>query len=147
MKPAQESYRFPIDYPQYFEETKDGKKVLKIEYLTTLPEDIAKFLEHERPQLAAHQLRSFYGHVKRTEHAWRRGLTLPEAVNEIKKLESHANDRLAKGRITRTFHDFVRENANRVVATDEGKSLEAFLEHFEALVGFCAGRLSEKERT
>ncbi len=147
MRPAQESYRFPDDYPQYFEESQDGQKVLKTEYLTTLPEEIAKFLERERPQLTAHQLRAFYGHVKRAEDAWCRKLPLAEAVNEIKKLEAHANDRLAKGRITRTFHDFVRKNADGVVATDEGKSLEAFLEHFEALVGFCAGRLNERERT
>ncbi len=144
MKPAQEAYEFPDDYPRYFD---DGSKVLRTEYLTTLPEDIATFLERERPRLAAHQLRTFYGHVKRAEDAWHRGLPLAEAVNEIKTLESHAHDRLAKGRITPTFHDFIRRNAARVVATDEGKSLDAFLEHFQALVGFCAGRLSEKERT
>jgi CRISPR/Cas system CSM-associated protein Csm2 small subunit len=137
---TEQAFQFPNDYPEYF----DSSKALKREYLTDLPEKIAESLKHEWPQLAMSQLRAFYSHAKRAEEARRRGLSLAEAINQIKKLEYHANDRLHKGRIPQTFHDFVQKNAKSVNDED---SMKAFLQHFEALVGFCAGRIKERERT
>ena len=142
MQPTQPTFQF-TDYGRYF----DSAGVLRVEYLTTWPEAIAELLEHEEPQLTMTQLRAFYQHAKRAEDAWRRKRLSPaEAVNEVKKLGYHANDRLGKKRIPQTFHDFVRLNVESVKADDDGRSLKAFLEHFEALVGFCAGRLDERER-
>ena len=141
MAENQRGFQFPEGYPQYFGET------MKSEYLTDIPERIAEFLEGEHPQLSMTQLKAFYIHARRAENAWRHGMPLADAVNEIKKLEALAHDRLAKGRITQTFHDFLRKNAAYVVAGDDGRTLTAFLDHFQALVGFCAGRLSERERT
>jgi len=147
----QSVFQFPDDYGHYLDEA----GVVKSEYLTDLPEIIAKVLEGEcaaaredsrKPSISMHQMRSFYGHAKRAEDAWHRKLPLAKAVNEIKKLVACANDRLDKKRITQTFHDFIRRNAESVKADDDGRSLTAFMEHFEALVGFCAGRLSERVR-
>jgi hypothetical protein len=143
-------FKFPNDYGKYF----DAAGVLKVDYLTDLPERIAETLKHEWPALTMTQLRAFYMHAKRTEEAWRRGVSLgkasalAEAVNEIKRFEYLANDRLKlKKKIPQTFHDFLCKNAKNVNAEDGGKSLKAFLEHFEALVGFCAGRIKERDRT
>jgi hypothetical protein len=94
-----------------------------------------------------HQLRAFYGHAKRAEDAARRGLPLAGAVKEIRKLVPVAADRLGKKKITPTFHRFLRDNALYVRTDDSAATLKAFLEHFEALVGFCQGKLKEKERT
>jgi hypothetical protein len=142
-------FKFPDDYGMYF----DAKDVLKVEYLTTLPEGIAEVLKNESPALTMTQLRAFYMHAKRTEEAWRKGVSrgrasaLAEAVKEIRRFEYLANYRLKLKKIPQAFHDFLCKNAEIVNAEDGGRSLQAFLEHFEALVGFCAGRIKERDRT
>jgi CRISPR/Cas system CSM-associated protein Csm2 small subunit len=141
MATTQQGFEFPADYGEYL----DDKGIIKCKYLTSLPEGIAEYLESER--LTMSQLRAFYAHAKRAEDAWRRGLPLEEAVREIQKLESHASDRFGKRKITPTFYNFLRKNAKCVIGNDGGKTFKAFLEHFQALVGFCAGRLNERDRT
>lgn len=141
------AYKFPDGYPDYF----GGEKCIQVIYLTQIPEDLAKALKVEGVEdsdrrLTMNQLRAFFAHAKRAEDGLRRTLLpLCEAVNQIKKLESLAQDRFGSGRIPKTFYEFLQMNAKRVAADDGGKSIKAFIQHFEALVGFCAGRLKERD--
>jgi hypothetical protein len=141
------AYTFPEGYPDYFDE----KGCVQTDYLVKIPEDLADVFGTERIEgsdrrLTMNQLRGFFSHAKRAEDGLRRKL-LPacDAINQIKKLESLARDRFGSGRIPETFYVFLRKNARHVAANDGGRSMKAFIQHFEALVGFCAGRLNERD--
>jgi hypothetical protein len=129
---------FKQNYPNYFE---PGETCVKSEYLDTLPLAIAKRFEAEskdRKPLTMHQLRAFFQHAKKAQAIGE----ICRARNEIKKLAFHAQDREAKRKVSPFFREFIERNVGRVNDED---SLRAFLEHFEAVVGFSAGRLRERD--
>jgi hypothetical protein len=78
-RPGAETRQFPEGYPEYF--TPEGE--LKAEYITTLAEEIARRLGNERPRMTMHQLRAFYGVVKRQEAALKNGRPFPLVHTEI----------------------------------------------------------------
>ncbi len=133
-------FQFPANYPDYF----DPDGVLRPEYVGELADSIAKGIAGDRPKLTTHQLRTFYQHVKSQEKALRSGRPFPEVRSEISKLKPFAHERQNKGRIGPVFREFLEKNVDK--AKDEKSFLAGFLEHFQAVVAYCTGRISEKER-
>jgi CRISPR-associated protein Csm2 len=129
---------FPPGYPDYFDQ--DG--VLRTEYVTTLAEDIAKELGYSRPRMAMHQLRAFYNHVKRQENAINNGRPFREVLPEISKLKPIASERESKEKIPEPFKEFIDRNVDK--SKDEKAFLRGFVEHFQAVVAYCAGTIRER---
>ena len=136
---------FPPGYPDYF----DGQGVLKCEYVTTEAENIASRLGHEK--MTMNQLRAFYEHVKLREDALNNSRPFREVRKDICSLKAIARERAEKRRIPHYFESFISRNVDRVTANADNKDafekafLGGFVEHFQAVVAYCAGKLS-KER-
>ncbi|PYP86157.1 MAG: hypothetical protein DMG65_19220 [Candidatus Angelobacter sp. Gp1-AA117] len=126
---------FEQGYPDYFDQ--DG--LLKPEFVTSKAEDIAIRLGNERPKMTMHQLRAFYGHVKLQEGALERGRPFKEVLLEIKKLQAFASERASKDKVPRYFEEFIVRNVDKV--KDEQSFLQGFVEHFQAVVAYCAGTI------
>lgn len=125
----------PDDYPAYFDE----KGVIKSEYLTDLAERIAQ--QFEKDKLTPHQLRAFYGHVKRQKAAL--AVRSWEYIYpEIQKLKPFAHDRHRRNSIPASFEEFIRRNVDKV--QDQTTFVDGFVEHFQAVVAYCTGRLKQR---
>lgn len=129
---------FPEGYPDYF--GADG--LLKPEFVTTLAEEIAGKLGDERPKMTMNQLRSFYGHVKLQEGALEQGRPFNAVMLEINKLKPFANERASKDKVPWYFEQFIARNVDKV--KDQKSFQEGFVEHFQAVVAYCAGTLEKK---
>lgn len=129
---------FPQGYPDYF----DADGVLKPEYVTTLAENIARELGQARPRMTMHQLRAFYDHVKRQENALKNHRPFKEVLVEISKLKAIASERASKEKIPDYFRDFIDRNVDK--SKDEDAFLKGFVEHFQAVVAYCAGTIRER---
>jgi Csm2 Type III-A len=127
---------FPAGYPDYFGE--DGE--LKAEFLTTLAEGIAEHLGKSR--MTMHQLRAFYGHVKLQQGAMKRGTPFSGIRNKILVLQPLARERFAKGKVPEIFEQFIVRNLEKV--KDETTFLKGFVEHFQAVVAYCAGTIEKR---
>jgi Csm2 Type III-A len=155
------SFVFPAGYPDYFVSTAEmqdpgqagkqapipkpgNKPVLKTEFLTTLAERIAGELGAARPKLTMHQLRGFYQHVKLQEGALKSGRPFPQVLVEIIKLKPIARERAAKDKIPGSFEQFIIRNVDKV--KDPDSFLLGFVEHFQAVVAYCAGTLEKSSR-
>lgn len=125
----------PEGYPEYFDS--DGN--LNCEYVTDLAQTIAVRLGAEK--LTTHQLRAFYSHVKRLETSLSGGRPFKEIYPEICKLKPFAQERSAKGKIPKYFGDFICRNADK--ARDQ-KSFLGFVEHFQAVIAYCAGTIQTR---
>jgi CRISPR/Cas system CSM-associated protein Csm2 small subunit len=127
---------FEQGYPDYF----DADGLLKPEFVTTKAEEIAANLGNERPtRMTMHQLRAFYGHVKLQQGALERGRPFKEVLLEINKLKAFASERASKDKVPRYFEDFIVRNVDKV--KDEKSFLKGFVEHFQAVVAYCAGTI------
>lgn len=129
---------FPSAYPDYF----DADGILKCDYVTALAERIAECLGRESPALNMHQLRAFYGQVKRQQAALRSGRSFNQIYPEICKLKAFARDRAEKKKIPHYFEQFLSKNVDH--AKDQKAFLEGFVEHFQAVVAYCAGTIKER---
>ncbi len=104
-------------------------------YVVDWAEEIAKKLGRGSPDMKKHQLRRFYNHVKSLE----RKLELCgdyNAINkDLKMLISYAVNASSATppKVPKLFEEFIRKNLE--VVRDQ-KSFHAFLEHFQAVVGF-----------
>jgi CRISPR-associated protein Csm2 len=127
---------FPDDYPDYF----DAKGNLKCEYVTDLAENIAKTLGAKK--LTMHQLRAFYNHVKRLHISLKKGRPFEEIYPEICKLKPFAEERAKKKKIPNYFREFIFRNVDK--AKDPDAFLKGFVEHFQAVVAYCAGTIQER---
>ena len=116
----------------------DGE--LKAELLTTEAEKIAETLGNEK--MTMHQLRAFYGHVKRQEGALKNGRPFSQVRTEILKLKPIASERLCKRKIPRSFEQFIYRNVDNV--KDETTFVKGFVEHFQAVVAYCACSIKER---
>ncbi len=126
---------FPAGYPDYF----DSDGFLRCEYLTDLAQNIAHRLGTERPKMTMHQLRAFYGHVKRLDGSLKNGRPFKEVYPEICKLKPFAEERSAKEKIPRYFADFICRNVDK---TKDQKSFQSgFVEHFQAVVAYCTDKI------
>ena len=129
---------FPLGYPEYF----DADGILKCEYVTSLAEEIAVCLGKGSHALSMHQLRAFYGQVKRHHAAIKSGREFKQIYPEICKLKAFARERAEKDKIPAYFEQFVCRNVDHV--EDQKAFLEGFVEHFQAVVAYCAGTIKER---
>jgi CRISPR/Cas system CSM-associated protein Csm2 small subunit len=137
---SQEIKRTSFDegYPNYF----DTDGLLKPEYVTALAEAIAGTLGNQIPKMTMHQLRAFYSHVKLQEGALKANRPFKAVFVEIAKLKPFASERASKGKVPRYFEDFIVRNVDKV--KDENTFLNGFVEHFQAVVAYCAGTLERR---
>ncbi len=105
---------------------------------------LARQVEIER--LTTGQLRRFFGHARGIEQRLKLGQQTWESLRpEFLKLDVAAEDARGKKpspKIPEIFYDFIKRNVAAVKT--EREFLRGFLPHFEALVGFCSGKLSDR---
>jgi CRISPR type III-A-associated protein Csm2 len=112
----------------------DQKGNLLENFITIWAEEIAKKLGQAYPDMKKHQLRRFYNHVKSLER--RLDLSDYENINkDLKMLVSYATSAAFSSppKIPKLFEEFIRKNLGLVI---DSKSFQAFLQHFESIVGF-----------
>jgi hypothetical protein len=110
-------------------------------------EPLVRTMSDTWPGLTMHQVRRFFQHCRAIEARLRaRSSTWPAEDTVFRKLDVAAADAVGKStqKIPRLFHDFIRRNVAAV--RSEKDFLKGFLPHFEALVGFGAPFLRERER-
>jgi CRISPR-associated protein Csm2 len=108
--------------------------------LDKLAEEQANSIVAGRDKLNSSQLRRFFGDVKSLYRRWQQGADYKTAIEpEFKMLRSKASYACRPGdrqRIPVEFCDFISEGVKKV-ATEE--QFKAFVQHFEAVVGFLYG--------
>jgi CRISPR type III-A-associated protein Csm2 len=88
--------------------------------------------------LTAIQMRAFYSHVNRAEASNKAGREFRLVREELLKMRPVAAARQGRRLIPGEFADFLDRNLELV---RDAPSLRAFAEHFQAVVGYTAGRL------
>ncbi|MCX6617662.1 MAG: type III-A CRISPR-associated protein Csm2 [Acidobacteria bacterium] len=118
---------------------------LRREVLTDWAEQVAQALAYMPSDSTAQQLRVFFNHVRRAWEAFKFGKRpIEPALNEIQKLKAFAVERSARRKAPEVFRRFIEANVDRVV--DE-KTLQAFVQHFQAVAAYAGGLLHiRKER-
>ena len=111
----------------------DEKGNIRKELLNEDAEKTASKLVRE--SVTATQLRRFYNEFKGLEKRVR-AKGFESVLPLIKMVRSRAFYASNGNKIPRSFKDFLVKN---VEAINEEKDFEAFLLHFEAVVGFCYG--------
>lgn len=99
-------------------------------------EQWAELLVYRR--LSAAQMRAFYNHVRRAAAALQAGAEVQQARSQVLRLAGFAAARVGRPGFPQEFREFLDRNIEHVKDAD---SLKAFAEHFQAVVGFTAGRL------
>ncbi len=129
----------------------DAEGNLRIEYVSRAKvEPLIQEMSHARPQLTMHQLRRYFQHCRGIEAKLKQKISKDVSWETEKagfyKLDSAAADAFGKAqkKIPRLFYDFVKRNVETVKS--EKDFLKGFLPHFEALVGFGAQHLNERDR-
>lgn len=121
---------------------------LRPEYVSREKVDpLVQEMGRARPALTTTQLRRFFQHCRAIEARIRAKQATWEAVRaDFAKLDVAAADAFGKSqqKIPRLFHDFIQRNVACVKS--ERDFLKGFIPHFEALVGFGAQHLKDKER-
>jgi CRISPR-associated protein Csm2 len=115
----------------YFSNTKH----LRAEYLDQWADKLGVVFGRER--LNKHQLRAFFNEVKRmqTKHG---GVYDEELRNRLLTLKAQAHLRQERRSLPKAFRDFIDENVRKV---SDAASFQAFVQHFEAVLAYCEGRL------
>ena len=120
----------------------DERGSLKLEFVAksnveTLARDLA------RDRLNMHQLRRFFNYCREIERRLRSTQSVWEAEkSNVARLSAFAADAGGKGKIPKSFRDFIDKNVERCKTRSD--FLEGFMKHFEALVGFAALYLKEE---
>jgi CRISPR-associated protein Csm2 len=112
----------------------DQKGNVNENFITFWAEDIAKKLGQSSPDMKKHQLRKFFNHVKSLER--RLYLSDFEKINkDLKMLLSYATSAAfaSPPKIPRLFEEFIKRN---LASIKDSKTFLAFVQHFEAIVGF-----------
>jgi len=94
--------------------------------------------------LTSAQLRRFYGEFKILEKKFLHLATEPEKKDKefkkilplVKMVKSKAEYSLGTKKVPKAFAEWLKDNVNAIKSPDD---FEAFLLHFEAVVGFCYG--------
>ena len=129
----------------YFQPDPDGHPCLRHEFVSrrTLDPYVHAFAT-SKPRLTTAQMRRFFNHCREMErlltverYSWER------VAARFASVSAHAHNAAAANKIPPKFRGFIDENVDRVLASDNPREafLTGFLRHFEALVGFSAGRL------
>jgi CRISPR/Cas system CSM-associated protein Csm2 small subunit len=132
-----EARSWPTGYPAYF----DGRGILREEYILEHAKYISDWFKHEG--LTRSQLQAFYRKVRRLGDSVDHVPEFDRVRRELQKLLPIANERAQKKVIPQVFHEFLQHNIDK--STDRKWLREGFIEHFQAVVGYCAGKLKERE--
>lgn len=138
--------RRPPELPDsYFRTDADGHSCLRPEFVSrrTLNPRVSAFTA-SKPGLTTGQMRRFFNHCREIERLLTvEGYSWERVLAQFASLSAHAHNAAATNKIPAPFRAFIDENVERVLASDNPRDafLIGFLRHFEALVGFSAGRL------
>ena len=90
------------------------------------------------------QLRKFYGDVKNLEQNWNNQQKSDAAfmgiLPQIKMLKAKVAYAKSRDLVQDSFVHWINDNVDKINKPDDFK---AFLLHFEAVVGFCYGKLKD----
>jgi CRISPR-associated protein Csm2 len=119
----------------YFGDYFSTTKHLRPEYLDQWADKLGVVFGREK--LNKHQLRAFFNEVKRIETVY--GDNYGEELrNRLLTLKAQAHLRQERRTIPKAFRDFIDANIQKV---RDSKSFKAFVQHFEAVLAYCEGRL------
>lgn len=120
----------PVDYlgKGYFDE----QDCLREELVTSIAEKVAQSFS----SVKRHQLRRFYGHVKKAENRLCSTGDWPCTNTEVKKLIAFAHNAAAgpKPKVTPAFLNFIKRNLDLII--NEKAFTKGFVPHFEAIMAF-----------
>ena len=132
----------------------DAEGNLKLDYVSRAKvELLVKEMSRAFPPLTMHQLRRYFQHCRGIEAKLKQQSSSADQQKAWEaekigffKLDSAVADAYGKQqkKIPRLFHDFIRRNVETVRTKED--FLKGFLPHFEALVGFGAQHLNERDR-
>ncbi len=117
------------------------KKILNPELLDSLAEQEAQKINEKR--LNSAQLRRFFGEVKDLYHIWRNNNKSKQSFERLFPLIKLMKSKVqyARNPKNRKIPDeFARFLLDRINQIEDEKDFEAFVLHFEAVVGFMYGK-------
>lgn len=135
--PKSRGFSWPPGYPDYF----DDRKIVREDYILKHAIDIAECFRVE--QLTRNQLQNFYRHIRRLSDsleyvAEEESDRVLRKLQAVEPLANYAKDRKV---IPAVFFEFLKRNIDK--CNDRRTFRHGFIEHFQAVVGFCAGRLKD----
>jgi CRISPR/Cas system CSM-associated protein Csm2 small subunit len=89
-------------------------------------------------RLSSAQLRAFYNHVRRAAASLEAGGDAQQARAQVLRIPGFAAARVGRPGFPLEFREFLDRNIEQV---KDAASLRAFADHFQAVVGYTAGRL------
>jgi CRISPR-associated protein Csm2 len=112
----------------------DEKGHLYVELVTSTAEQVAKAMGNDNPALTNSQLRRFFGHARAADNR----LNMDEDFNsvniDIQKLRPFVAEARGKGKVPKSFYDFIDKNLELVKDLKSFK--KGFMEHFQAVVAY-----------
>ncbi len=122
----------------YYEEI-DGRMVLRKELVTSEAEEVAEFLAKDRRnRISSAQLRRFYGDFKSLEKKQQAAPNQQTAFLSTLPLIKMALSKAIYAKARKTVPDaFVKWIETHTKAINSLEDFQAFMLHFEAVVGFC----------
>ncbi len=119
--------------------TKDGS--IDSIWVDQKAQDAAKSFFQDKDPINSSQLRKFYGDVKSLERQWltsgKNDAAFAVIAPMIKLLKAKSEYALKRKVIPQTFRDWLWSHVDSIRAS---RDFEAFLLHFEAVVGFSYGQ-------
>lgn len=89
-------------------------------------------------RLSGAQMRAFYNHVRRAAASLQAGGDAQQARAQLLRIPGFAAARVGRPGFPLEFREFLDRNVEQV---KDAATLQAFAEHFQAVVGFTSGRL------
>lgn len=115
----------------YFEQ-RDGKSVLKRDYILSYPAQIAEsMIERDRNMNKSSQIRKYYDYSIRIRDMMHTGKSFPEVEAEFCRLSNFVAYAESRGLVSRLFVRFIDKN---IEAIHNKEDFSAFIKHFEAVV-------------
>lgn len=115
---------------------------LKREFVDEWADTLALIFGDAR--LTKSQLRAFFAETKRLQTIFRIRGDKADLLNRLAALKAVAHqraNRTASVRIPPVFHEFIDRNVDRVITKED---FQAFVQHFEAVVAYCEGRIRKE---
>jgi len=109
---------------------------LRDELFLDWAEQWAELLVQRR--LSSAQMRAFYNHVRRAAASMSAGGDAQQARVQLLRIPGFAAARVGRPGFPMEFREFLDRNVEQV---KDAATLQAFAEHFQAVVGFTSGRL------
>lgn len=112
----------------------DEKGYLHADLITDTAEKVALTFGNSSPGLTTSQLRRFFSHAKAAQNSLNVIGDYDKVKVNIQKLRFFAAEAAGKGKVPKSFHEFIVRNLDLV--TDEKSFGKGFMEHFQAVVAY-----------